>query len=121
MTYRSDGLRVEKEDSTGTLKFVWDGQNMLLETNANGVTQADYTLQPAGYGNLISQRRLGSSSFFHFDALGSTDRLTTALQAITDSYCSQSATNSSLCNLIQACSSFIWLQPPDRVRWRSLG
>ena len=64
MAYNADGLRVEKEDSDGTSKFVWDGQNVLMETDTDGVTQADYSSQPAGYGDLISQRRSGTSRFF---------------------------------------------------------
>ena len=44
-------------------------------------------MQPAAYGNLLSQRRDDNSHFFHFDGLGSTDRLTDAAEAITDSYC----------------------------------
>ena len=88
MTYRADGLRVEKEDSTGTSKFIWDGSNILLETDGNDATQAVYTLQPLEYGNLLSQYRSGSlSSYYHFDGLGSTDRLTNTAEAETDSYC----------------------------------
>ena len=53
MTYRADGLRVEKEDGTGTSKFIWDGANILLETNGNDATQAVYTLQPLAYGTRL--------------------------------------------------------------------
>ena len=88
MTYRGDGLRVEKQDGDGTSKFIWDGSNILLETDGNNNYQTFYTVQPLAYGNLISQYRSGSlSSFFHFDALGSTDRLTSAAEVVTDSYC----------------------------------
>ena len=87
MTYRADGLRIEKQDSSGTSKFIWDGQNILTETDVSDTTQATYTLKPSGYGNLISQRRGADSHFFHFDGLGSTDRLTDASQEITDNYC----------------------------------
>ena len=59
---------------------------MLLETNVNGSTVAQYTLSNGAYGNLISQRRGGARGFYHFDALGSTDRLTAAAAAVTDSY-----------------------------------
>ena len=85
-TYKGDGLRVEKEDSAGTTKFVWDGQNVLLETDGDGDTVAAYTLAPANFGVLLAQRRGGATKFFHFDALGSTDRLTNAAQAVSDSY-----------------------------------
>lgn len=85
MIYNADGLRVEKDDSTGTTKSVWDGQNVLLDANASNITQALYTLQPKLFGNLLSQYR-GSSSFYQFDALGSAIGLTNSLQSVTDSY-----------------------------------
>ena len=58
-TYNGDGQRVQKIDSTGTTKHVWDGQNILLETDGSNIIQVVYTLQPMLYGNLISQRRSG--------------------------------------------------------------
>jgi RHS repeat-associated protein len=35
-----------------------------------------YTLEPLVYGNLVSQNRSGTATFYHFDGLGSTDRIT---------------------------------------------
>ena len=84
--YDGDGLRVQKQDSTGTTNHIWDGQNILLETNASGVIQVVYTLEPLLYGNLISQSRGGSDSFFLFDAAGSTRQLTDDIQSLTSSY-----------------------------------
>ena len=55
--YNGDGQRVQKQDSTGTTNHVWDGQNIVLETNASNIIQAVYTLEPNLYGNLISQSR----------------------------------------------------------------
>ena len=55
--------------------FVNDGENVLLETDSGGSTQVAYTLEPALYGNLVAQRRSGTSWWHHFDALGSTERL----------------------------------------------
>ena len=46
---------MQKQDSTGTTKHVWDGQNILLETDGSNIIQVVYTLQPELYGNLISQ------------------------------------------------------------------
>ena len=77
---------LQKEDSAGTTKFIWDGQNVLFETDDDGSTVAAYTLAPANFGTLLAQRRSGATKFFHFDALGSTDRLTNAAQAVSDSY-----------------------------------
>jgi hypothetical protein len=46
-TYSTDGLRQQKVNSQGTTNFVWDQQNVLLETNSGLVTQA-YLLDRAG-------------------------------------------------------------------------
>jgi RHS repeat-associated protein len=37
---------------------------------------AEWNMKPEMYGELVSQRRSGATSFHHFDALGSTDKLT---------------------------------------------
>ena len=38
------------------------------------------------YGNLISQRRSGTTSFYLFDGLGSTTQLANSTGSVTDSY-----------------------------------
>ena len=85
-TYNGDGQRVQKQDSTGTTRHVWDGQNILLETDGSNIIQVVYTLEPAVYGNLISQRRSGTTSFYLFDGLGSTTQLANSTGSVTDSY-----------------------------------
>ena len=88
--YRADGLRYQRQDSGGTTVFVYDGQNYLLETDGSNVTQAVYTNEPQGYGNLLNQRRKSgmswTDSYALFDALGSTRKLTDASQNISDTY-----------------------------------
>jgi RHS repeat-associated protein len=84
--YNGDGQRVQKQDSTGTTKHVWDGQNILLETNASNILQVVYTLEPLVFGNLISQSRGGTDSFYLFDLLGSTRQLASGVGAVTDTY-----------------------------------
>jgi len=102
MSYAPDGLRVKLEDSTGTKKFVWEATEAadrsgrikaeggssayLAETDENNDTQVIYTNEPAYYGNLISQRRGSNTSYYHYEALGSTRELTDATEAITDTY-----------------------------------
>src|SRR5262249_55290872 len=86
MSYDGDARRVRKDDSSGTSKFVWDQQNILLETDQNDAMQAMYSLEPAEYGNLATQYRGGQSQFFLFDGLGSTDRLTDISGTVTDNY-----------------------------------
>ena len=67
-SYNGDGQRVQIVDSQGTKKPIWDFQNILLETDGSDATQVVYTLEPAGYGNLVSQRRGSTTSFYLFDA-----------------------------------------------------
>jgi YD repeat-containing protein len=84
-TFNGDGQRVQIVDSQGTKKPIWDFENVLLETDGSNVTKVVYTLEPAGFGNLISQRRAGST-FYLFDALGSTRKLIDFSGTVTDSY-----------------------------------
>jgi RHS repeat-associated protein len=84
-TYNGDVQRVQKQDSIGTTKHIWDGQNIFLETDVNNVIQVTYTLEPALYGDIISQRRSGITSFYLFDGLGSTTQLTNITGSVTDS------------------------------------
>jgi hypothetical protein len=59
-TYSADGLRRVKVNCSGTTQFVWDEENVLLETSATGVTQARYTDQAGLWGYLTSQSRSGT-------------------------------------------------------------
>ncbi len=86
LVYDATGLRRSREDASGLVRFVWDGQNVLQETDSGGTTQAQYTTAVGSYGPILSQRRSGVSAFYHADALGTINRLTDASQAVTDSY-----------------------------------
>lgn len=68
-----------------TTNYIWDEQNYLAETDENNVVQTVYTNEPQQYGNLISSRISGTTSYHHFDALGSTRQLTNAAGTVTDS------------------------------------
>ncbi len=59
---------------------------MLLETDVSNNTQVTYTQTPAGYGDLVSQRRSTTTKYYHFDALGSTVALTDSNENVTDTY-----------------------------------
>jgi len=105
-TYDGDGQRVQKQDSTGTTNRVWDGQNILLETNTSNIIQVVYTLEPVLYGNLISQSRGGADSFYLFDALGTTRQLSSTAGSVTDSYLYDSLGN----NLSASGSTTNWFR-----------
>lgn len=84
--YNGDGLRVQRQDSAGFSKQVWDGQKIVEETDQNNVGQIIYTQSAGVYGNVVSQRRSGVASYLLFDPLGSTTRLTDGMQNVTDTY-----------------------------------
>jgi RHS repeat-associated protein len=85
-TYNGDGQRVQKLDSTGTTKLIWDLQNVLVETDTTNVVQAVFTIEPVAYGNLVSHRRGAATLIYHYDGLGSMDRLSDANGTVSDSY-----------------------------------
>jgi len=80
-TLDGEGKRRRLEDSAGLRNLLWDRENIVVETDSNQATVARYTLAPQLYGELVSQRRAGATSFHHFDALGSTSKLTDASQS----------------------------------------
>jgi len=86
LVYDGDGLRRKKQTASDITKFIWDDQDVLIETNDAGTTQVNYTQTPDTYGSLVSQRRSGTSKFYFYDALGSTSELTNSSQTQTDSY-----------------------------------
>lgn len=63
--------------------FFWDEQNLLQEYDAGAIV-AHYVTEPNQYGSVISQRRSGQSSYFHYEAIGSTTELTNEPGAVTD-------------------------------------
>ncbi len=83
---KADLLRVMRETDVGETHFIWDNENIIREVDDTGLVEAAYTLEPKAYGKLVSQHRAAESSFFHFDALGSTRLLTDDNAAETDSY-----------------------------------
>ncbi len=89
-SYNADGQRFQKQDSSGTTRFVWDGQAYLAETDGTNATQAEFICEPTTYGSVISQRRLSSGiwmpSYHVFDALGSTRALAGISSGVTDTY-----------------------------------
>jgi len=69
-----------------TLKQIYDGQKVLLESDQTNTTQVVYTSSPGVYGDLVSQKRLTVPHYHIFDPLGSSDRLTSSVQGVTDTY-----------------------------------
>lgn len=79
-------MREKKATSSETVYFVRDGQNVLIETDANLITQAHYTDFPRMWGGLASERRGPIGSFYGFDQQSDTCILVSIGGNITDSY-----------------------------------
>jgi RHS repeat-associated protein len=70
------------------VNYDWDEleDNIDEEYDDAASTIAEYTTEPDLYGNVISQRRSGQSSFLHCDGLGSTLAVTNSVGTVTDTY-----------------------------------
>ena len=86
-TYRYDGLgrRIEKVGNGITRRYVYDGEDILLEYDGSNVLQARYTHGP-GIDEPIAVTKGGSTFFYHQDGLGSVTDLTDSAGATAKSY-----------------------------------
>src|SRR5436190_23677137 len=71
-----------------TINYDWDEieDNIVEEYDDAGATIAEYATEPEQFGNVISQRRSGQDSCYHYDAVGSSLALTNASGDVTDVY-----------------------------------
>jgi len=69
--YAADGKRRTKSTDFGPLLFVWDGENLLLESTESLMLQARYTDFPGWWGGLVSSGPLPSTVFYGFDLTAS--------------------------------------------------
>lgn len=69
-------------------QYTWNPltDSVIEETDGTGNISVTYTNKPQPFGPLVSQNRGGTTSQFHFDAIGSTRLLTNETPAVTDSY-----------------------------------
>ena len=86
-TYRYDGLgrRIEKVANGQTKRYVYDGEDILLEYDGANVLQARYTHGP-GIDEPIAVTKGGSTFFYHQDGLGTVTDLTDSTSATAKSY-----------------------------------
>ncbi len=86
-TYRYDGLgrRIEKVANGQTKRYIYDGEDILLEYDGANVLQARYTHGP-GIDEPIAVTKGGSTFFYHQDGLGSVTDLTDSAGATAKSY-----------------------------------
>ena len=89
--YSADGLRKKKVVTNAasvseTTLFLWDGQNVLLETDENKNLKARYTNAPDEYAPMLSMQRGAVVSHYGFDTLSNARVLVDDSQSVTDSY-----------------------------------
>ncbi|TKB95631.1 MAG: hypothetical protein E8D41_00280 [Nitrospira sp.] len=86
-TYRYDGLgrRIEKVANGQTKRYVYDGEDILLEYDGANVLQARYTHGP-GIDEPIAVTKSSSTFFYHQDGLGTVTDLTDAAGVTAKSY-----------------------------------
>jgi RHS repeat-associated protein len=86
-TYRYDGLgrRIEKVANGQTKRYIYDGEDILLEYDGTNVLQARYTHGP-GIDAPIAVSKSGSTFFYHQDGLGTVTDLTDATGVTAKSY-----------------------------------
>jgi RHS repeat-associated protein len=67
-------------------KYIWDGDNILYETDGNDAVIAQYTYSPEQYGHLISEFRDGTTYTHYYDSQGSTVAMTDETGHVTDTF-----------------------------------
>jgi RHS repeat-associated protein len=70
------------------VNYLWNplNDNIVREFDDAGTVIAEYTTEANQFGNVVSQRRNGQDSVYHYDGQGSTLALTDADGSITDTY-----------------------------------
>ncbi|MCI1278362.1 MAG: hypothetical protein LKG23_05185 [Nitrospira sp.] len=86
-SYRYDGLgrRIEKVANGQTKRYIYDGEDILLEYNGSNVLQARYTHGP-GIDEPIAVTKGATTFFYHQDGLGSVTDLTDSAGGTAKSY-----------------------------------
>ena len=86
-TYRYDGLgrRIEKVANGQTKRYVYDGEDILLEYDGANVLQTRYTHGP-GIDEPIAVTKAGSTLYYHQDGLGTVTELTDINGSVAKAY-----------------------------------
>lgn len=86
-TYRYDGLgrRIEKVANGQTRRYIYDGEDILLEYDGTNTLQARYTHGP-GIDEPIAVTKGASTFFYHQDGLGTVTDLTDSAGVTAKSY-----------------------------------
>lgn len=86
-TYRYDGLgrRIEKVANGQTKRYIYDGEDILLEYDGSNALLARYTHGP-GIDEPIAVTKAGSTFYYHQDGLGTVTELTDTNGTVAKAY-----------------------------------
>ncbi|MEW5768708.1 MAG: hypothetical protein AB1797_14050, partial [bacterium] len=84
--YSALGIRLSKTNSNGTVRYLYDGDNILMEFGGSGQLISRYTTSLM-IDEIISRQDAGGEVYYyHYDGLGSVTCLTDALQEVAATY-----------------------------------
>ena len=83
--YDPFGRRIQKNSSTGTIAYLYDGSNIVAEVDMSGSLVARYT-QGEGLDRPLAQLRPGTTYYYEADGLGSITSLSSGAGALTSTY-----------------------------------
>ena len=83
--YDPFGRRVEKNVDGEITKYIYDGDQVIFETDSAGVITAKY-VYGAGIDEVVTMQRGGSIYFYHYDGLGNVSDITDAIGSVVESY-----------------------------------
>src|SRR5208282_5921469 len=83
--YDPMGRRIYKSSSNETSVYVYDGDNLVEETNVSGTVTARYS-QHLGIDEPLAMLRAGAPSFYQADGLGSVTSLSNGAGLLAQTY-----------------------------------
>jgi len=79
------GRRISKTDSTGTIRYIYDGDQVIMETDGTGTITATYAYG-TGIDEVLTMTRGGSTYYYHLDGLGSVKEITDSIGSTVEKY-----------------------------------
>ncbi|MBW2738080.1 MAG: RHS repeat-associated core domain-containing protein, partial [Deltaproteobacteria bacterium] len=83
--YDPFGRRIEKNVDGAITKYIYDGDQVICETDGSGIITAKY-VYGAGIDEVVTMQRSGNTYFYHYDGLGNVTNITNDTGSVVESY-----------------------------------
>lgn len=83
--YDPFGRRIEKNVDGAITRYIYDGDQVICETDDSGAITAKY-VYGAGIDEVVTMQRDGNTYFYHYDGLGNVSDLTDETGSVAESY-----------------------------------